>query len=436
VEKSNPTIVTTPKDTTFREKQKQLKRYVKPLTVYGFTIFSNAAISFFTFSLLTHHLTEVDYGIISLYNSFIVLLMPFIGIGVSFVLNVDYFKMDREAYRQQFANGLVIPITSCLVFTLLCLLFQQTITQVTKVNLFFALIASFVCLLYVFNDIILNLIRNKEKYFLFAGYSFAKNITEAGLTILFVIGWGFSWSGRLYSNLISLVLAGLFVLFIIFRWRLNSSAISGKLISATILAGLPFIPERLAIFTLGYSDRFFIDYFEGTADVGYYGAGAQIALIVNLSILTLNNTFYPELFRRLSGSTIEHKKIKKIILMFVGISALITLCVIATIPVFFKMFIGPNFQPGKIYAINLSVGLFFWSIYHIFVAFLLNLKKNRLIMQISIFGMVLSVVLNFINVKQFGALGATYTSIIVYFSIAVVTIYFVNRYYNLKKIFM
>lgn len=437
MQKPTPAISTPSADTAVPVSRKKLplKRYVKPLVIYGFTIFANAALSFGTFALLTHHLTEVDYGIINLYNSFIILLLPFIGIGVPFVLNVDYFKMDKEAFSKHFINALAIPVLAFVFFTIVALLFHQPLVRITKVNFFFVGVAAFSCLLLVLNDVILNLLRNKELHLLFAGYSLGKNLVEVSLTLLLVIGMGYSWTGRLGSNLITLVLTGGVILFLVAKWGLLKGKVEKKTILAILLAGLPFIPERLALFTIGYSDRFFIDHFSGTADVGYYGAGAQLAMIVNLSILTLNNTFHPKLYRSLSHSHVEKREVRRILWMYIGISALITATVIAIIPFFFRIFIGPNFQPGKIYSIYLVIGFFFWSIYNVFVTFLLNLKKNKLIMGISVFGMMFSILANFINVKHFGALGATYTSMLVYFSMALVTIYFVNRYYKLKEIF-
>jgi O-antigen/teichoic acid export membrane protein len=407
---------------------------LKPLTVYGLSIFSNAAISFATFSLLTHHLNEVDYGIINLYNSFILLLMPFISIGVPFVLNVDYFKMNEENYRNQFTSAMVIPIIAFVFFTLLSFIFYKYVQSVTKVNFFFTIAIPFTCLMFVLNDVMLNLFRNKEKYFLFAGFSFAKNILEVSITILLVLGLGFNWTGRLGSSIIALLFGSCILLYIIKRWHFISRKFSKSAMISVLLAGLPFIPERLAIFTLGYSDRFFIDHYNSTADVGFYSAGAQIALIVNLAILTLNNTFYPNLFRQLSETVMDYKGIKKNVWLFIGLSALITFIVIISVPFFFKFFIGHNFQPGKMYAINLAIGFFFWSIYNVFIVFLLNFKKNGLIMRISISGMMLSLILNFFLVPYYGAIGATYTSITVYFFMAFVTIFCVHNMYNLKRI--
>ena len=56
-------------------------------------------------------------------------------------------------------------------------------------------------------------------------------------------------------------------------------------------------------------------------------------------------------------------------------------------------------------------------------------------MAISVIGMFLSIGLNFYNVRHFGALGATYTSIAVFATMSLLTIYFVHRFYNLKEIF-
>ena len=109
---------------------------------------------------------------------------------------------------------------------------------------------------------------------------------------------------------------------------------------------------------------------------------------------------------------------------------------IAVTPLVFKYFVGDAFKPGQKYAIYLVISFFFWAIYNMLLPFLLNKKKNKLIMSISIVGMLLSIGLNFYNVRHFGALGATYTSIIVFATMCLLTLYSVHRIYNLKDIFL
>ena len=409
-------------------------RLAKSLSVYAFAMLFNAALSFATFSLLTHHLTEVDFGIINLYNSFTIFIVPFIGVGIQFTLSVDYFKMDEASYRTHFSNAVLIPITSCLILTVLCLIFFYPLQQLIKVNFFFALTLPFSGLLIVLNDVMLSLIRNKGKHILYAGFSIARNVVEISLTILFVVGLGMAWRGRLASALMALIASGFVVYYLVRKWRLYNGNYNKDEIKKVIITGLPFIPERLAIFVLAYSDRFFIDFYRGIGDVGYYGAGAQIGIIVNLCTLTLISTFHPYIFKNLS--TLDFKSVRKATLSFIGISLFVTASVIIGTPYLFKFFIGKNFQPGQVYAKLIAIGYFFWAIYAVFMAYLLYLKKNRGLMTISILGMILSLSLNFINVKKFGAIGATYTSILVYFFMAAAAVYTVHKFIGLKKIFL
>jgi O-antigen/teichoic acid export membrane protein len=410
-------------------------KQLKSLSIYGFTIFFNAAISFVTFSLVTHHLTEVDYGIINLYSATIVFLSPFIAIGVQFILGVDFFKMSEDVFSRHFTNAISIPVISCFFFTLLILVGHSYIENFLRIDFFFALLIPFACLLTIYNDVILTLIRDKGNHRLFSLYSISKNIVEIALTILFVVMLSLKWQGRLSSSIAVLCLMLAVAIFLVKRWKLYTGVFNKDAIKKIFITGLPFVPERLAIFVLGFSDRFFINFYEGTGDVGLYSAGAQIAMIVSMGTLTLSNVFYPTIYKSLAQTEVDYAKLRKIILVYIGIASFIALSVILATPLFFKYFIGPRFNPGKQYAIFLTIGLFFWAVYNVFIAFLLSLRKNNLIMSISIFGMIVSLSINLFFVRWFGALGATYTSMIVHFIMAVTTIYFVNKYYSLSRIF-
>jgi len=408
-------------------------RMIRSISVYFFTFFFNAAISFLAFSITTYYLDEKELGIVYLYNSTVLLLVPFISVGAQFVLAIDYFKMPPADYRRHFSNGIMVPLISCALFTLLFLLLFYPFQDVVPVNFFFAIVLPLYCFFAVVNDISTALIRNKEKHLLFSGYSIGRNVIEIGLTIFFVVAMGLKWEGRLASGLISLGAAAIFSLLLFRAWKLWTNESSSREIRQVATSGLPFVPERLAVFVMAYSAGFFINYYQSTEDVGLYGAGMQIAFIVNVSIVALMSWFHPYIFKNLADVP-NIRNLRKAVFLYSGISAFITLALILALPVLFQLFIGPKFQGGQVYARFLSLGFFFWSIYGLFVGFLLFKKKNRQIMFISILGMLLSLGLNFFNVRQFGALGATYTSMIVYFIMALVMIVLVNKQYNLKKL--
>src|SRR4029453_8764982 len=110
-------------------------------------MFFTAGVSFATFSLLTRHLNEYDYGIINLYNSTSILLVAFISCGVQFVLNVGFFKLSPEQYPKKFSNSMVIPVGIFLVLTLGFLVFNYPIQKLIKGDFFFPVVRPFTCLL-------------------------------------------------------------------------------------------------------------------------------------------------------------------------------------------------------------------------------------------------------------------------------------------------
>lgn len=395
-----------------------------------------AGVSFATFSLLTHHLNEVDYGIINLYNSTSILLVAFISCGVQFVLNVDYFKLPKEEYRKRFSNSMVIPVVICLIMTIGFLVFNYPVQRLVKSNFFFTAVLPFTCLLIMVNDVILGLIRNREKHFLFAGYSISKSLIEVSLAILFIVWMGWGWQGRITSSFLTLIVCCGFAYFLFRQWGFLTRQISLNEIKPVFKYGLPFIPERLAVFFMFYSDRFFIDYFEGIDDVGFYSAGAQIAIILNLICHSLNSTFYPYFYKRLAKEKPDYAGLRKGILAFGGIASVTMVGLIVTTPLVFKYFIGSTFRPGQKYAVYLVIAFFFWAVYNMLLPFLLHNKKNKQIMFISIAGMFLSIGLNFFNVRHFGALGATYTSIAVFAVMSLLALYAVHRIYNVKDLLL
>ena len=406
---------------------------IKSLSVYTIILFFNATVSFFIFSITTHKLKPVDLGIIYLYSSFTILLVPFIGVGIQFLLSVDYFKMDFPAFRVQFKHAILLPVFSASVFTIVFLIFYFPLQHFVPFNFFFTIMLPVSCFVVIMNEAFLNLMRNKEKRFLFAVYSVARNLLEVGLTVLLIVGIGMNWQGRLASALLTGTISGGVIFYFFWRWQLLDSQVNRNSIKNIFLAGISFIPERLGIFIIAYSAVYFINFYEGTTDVGYYGVGMQIATIVNISIIALMNAFHPYIFKNLSGVP-NYRNVKKATFAFIGISFMVTFILILFLPLLFKIFIGKEFQTGQVYARYLSIGYFFWSVYAIFLAYLLFLKKIKTIMAISIIGMAASIVLNYFNVRYFGALGATYTCMGVNFLMAVLMIFFVHRNYNLAKI--
>jgi O-antigen/teichoic acid export membrane protein len=407
-------------------------RLHKQVYIYFGSYFINAALSFATISLLTHYLTTYDYGVINLYSSFLAFLMPFISGGILYPLSVEYFKRERDTYSNYFTNAQVIPLISLVLFTLLCIAFQYPLSRFLKVSPVWIWIMPATAWWIMINETAMMITRNNNRPFQFAFFSVGKNLAEIALTMGLVIGLHWAWQGRLLSAALAPLLVGILSVYLFYRWHLVSKKIDWSNTRRIFLLCLPFVFERLSVFVMGYSDKYFIDRFDlnGTSEVGLYGLGSQLATIIFLVVISMNSAYQPYLFKKLAGGF--KGKIHKTTIWYIGACAITVALMFIAIPVIFRLFIGSKFQDAKPYAYILCSGYFMWGIFNAFQAYLIYLEKSRTILYVSLLGMLASLSLNFILVPRYGAEGAAIANIVTYSVMAITCFLFVRKFFIVK----
>lgn len=408
-------------------------KVVRQVYIYFGSYFVNAVISFFTVSLLTNDLTPRDYGIINLYSSFILFLMPFISGGTLFPLSVEYFKQDRESYNNYFTNAQVIPLISLAVFTVFCFAAAVPLASLLRVTPAWIYVLPIATWFIYINEASMMVARNKNQPWLFAGFSVGKSLLEMALTVGLVITLAWGWQGRLASAVLAPLGLLIFSVYFFSRWKLLSGKINWTIVRSIFLLSIPFIFERLSVFVLGSSDRYFIDRFDldGTEEVGLYGLASQLASIVFLVVVSLNNAYHPYLFKRLSEG--HHSVIHKSTFWYIGACAVIVGGMFIALPLLFRFFIGAKFHDAMPYAYILTGGYFMWGIYNAFFGYLIYINKSRQMLYTSVAGMCISLTLNFFMVPAYGAKGAAYTSIITYSVMALICYLYVRKYFLVNK---
>jgi O-antigen/teichoic acid export membrane protein len=275
--------------------------------------------------------------------------------------------------------------------------------------------------------------RNNNKPFLFAFFSVGKNIAEILLTISLVLGLHWAWQGRLLSAVLAPVLLGGISIFMFYRWKLVLKKVDWAATRKILFLSFPFIFERLAVFVMAYSDKYFIDEFDqnGTNEVGLYGLASQLGTIIYVVIISMNSAYQPHLFKKISEGF--SGKIHKTTFWYLGANLVTLIGMFIAIPVVFSLFIGKDFQGAKPYAYVLCTAYFMWGIYNAFQAYLIYLEKSRYIFFVSLIGMIASLSLNIYMVPRYGAGGAAIASIITYTIMAIVCFLLVRKYFILKK---
>jgi O-antigen/teichoic acid export membrane protein len=403
---------------------------VKNVYIYFGAYFFNAGLSFLTISLLTRYLSPTDYGVINLYTSFTILLMPFISVGIISPLSVEFYKKTPDEYRQFFTNSQGVSLISLLFFSILCFFLRHPLSQFLRVTPIWIIVLPVTVWWIMNNEITMMMCRMKNRPWWFAWFCTGRNIFEITLTLILVVGLHWAWQGRLLSAAVAPTLMGIISIYIVSKWQFISKSINWKQGARIAWVCIPFVFERLTIFVLGNSDKYFIDKFDlsGTEQVGLYSVGAQIASIINLVILSMNSAYLPYLYQNLADGHKERAK-KGTGLYVIG-AALMVGVLFLIIPLIFNFFIGHRFSQGRVFAYYLCSGSFMWAIYNAFLGYLLFHGKNRQIFFIALTGMLVSVLMNFILVPRYGAYGAAVTNIITYTFMAVISIRMSWRYFK------
>lgn len=356
--------------------------------------------------------------------------MPFISGGIMYPLSIEYYKKSEAEYRQFFTNALAITLISVILFLGICLIFQQPISHFLRVTPVWIIILPIVVWWIMSNEITIAMYRLKNKPWGFTLFSIGKNLTEILLTIALVIGLNWEWQGRLLPAVIVPVLLGIVSIRLFSRWRFIAKKVEWKQVQRIAWVSVPFIFERLTVFVLANSDKYFIDKFDlkGTDQVGLYSVGAQIATIVMLVLMSMNSAYQPYVFQNLANG--HKEKARKSTWMYITGAGLLVGALFISIPLLFKFFIGDQFKDARVFAYYLCGGYFMWGIYNAFLAYLLFHGKNRLILYLCLAGMTLSLLLNFFMVPHYGAYGAALTSIITYSFMALLAVIFSWRYFK------
>ena len=176
---------------------------VRSLGIYTFTNFFGKGVAFLLLPYFTHVLTKSDIGLISLFSSAIIFLMPFISMGVLQSASTDYFKLSKADFRDFFTTGLLLPVAVFMLSLLLFYLFRDTLTTRYHFPLSFTWLIPVVTFLSFLSQHVINLIRNEENPGLFMKTVLGRLFIEIGLAIVLISGLKMAWDGRITGILVS-----------------------------------------------------------------------------------------------------------------------------------------------------------------------------------------------------------------------------------------
>jgi O-antigen/teichoic acid export membrane protein len=394
------------------------------ISIYIIVSVISAGINFFLLPVLSHHLLPADYAIVSLLNTYVLLLMPLISLLSYAVLGVEFFKMkDKREYARLFSSALFVPVIPTfllLLFLLVSFRSLALIMELPATGWLYVYMAVFCFVLNVIEVANLYMVTAKKAK-LFAIFNLSKVVLEALLTLYFVVHLKQGWEGRIHSWFIVSVLFALVSFLIFYKESLLSLRISWKYIWLAITFGTPLIAHTIGKFIVNQSDRLFIAKMVTLEEAGIYNVGYTIGSMIMILITALSNYYSPiimeSLHKQSEGGLI---KVVKANYQFLAIMVLGFIALNLASPLIFNWLISHNYQAATPYVFWISLGYLFWGGYMLFAPVIYYKHKTRFLGYLSVINVVLNIALNFALIPIWGGVGAAIATLISFFMLFII----------------
>lgn len=414
-----------------------MNKLVKNAAIFVFGDILNKAIPFLLLPVLTRYLSTEDYGIIAIFNVLVAVTAVFTGINVHGAINVNYFKMKKEQLKEYIGNCLIILKISTIILLLIGYILYPMLIEKMNISFFWFFLSIIVASLQFLTLINLNLWIVEESPNKYSIYQVLQTLCLASLSLIFVVGLGMNYEGRLLSIVLGTALFSFISIGFIVKRGYLVFKVNKQYVRDALNFGIPLIPHQLSGWIKTGLDRMIIAATLGASITGVYSVAYQVSMLVDVIMASFNKVWGPYIMRTLSeDASLESKKkiVKITYALFLGIfSVALTFSFLAKFLI--PIFLGKEFISASNYILYFSIAFAFGGMYYLVVPYLFYTKKTSYLSLATSFSAVIHLLFLYILTKKNGAVGASQASIISFFSAFVVSWYFSAKVYDMPWIF-
>lgn len=393
-------------------KYKQLPTQVKATIWFVACQAIQSGCQFFAMPVLVRLLTPEQYGIYSVFLSWLKIVMLFSTLNLHFgVYNNAMFKYpdDRSGYTSSSQSLSAVCTVICFAVYLIFRSFFNNLFGMEPLYI----ILMFVQLLFT------------ESFMLWSGrqryeYRYVSLlIYTALLAVLYMIvpiitAMVFPQEQRLTAVIVSgvIIQAAFGLAFMIYNYCKGRKFFQKDYWSFALKFNIPLIPHYLSGIVLGQADRVMIKRYIGSAQAGIYSFTYNISLVVNIITNSINNAIVPYTYNKLKERNYTGlKKAANFILLMVGGMCL---AFSAIAPEFIKIFATEEYYEAIYLVPVISLSSYFTFLYCLFANIEFFFEANKFITAASVVGAILNIILNYILMPVFGYYAAGYTTLFCY----------------------
>jgi len=388
------------------------RRLLKDATLYSASTVLARGFSFLTVPIFTRILSPADYGALDLLTYMAMMIFLILGAAIEQAVGRFYVDNRDEAGRREIASTALFY--NVIVFALFIPLAPWLAQRLSAGWLDGHVGPGTVLIVFGFTwaQAVFNATNNQLRYMFMAREYALCNVGNVILSTLLAFGF-LVWlrlgvAGVFLGQMLGqAVFAGVSIYLargsygFTFKW---------PVLRRLLKYSLPLVPGTIAFFAMQYVDRYALNELKGLSDVGVYGMGARIALLVNLFLMGFQGAWLPlmlEKFRE-PGAPIQFRNVFNAYLL-VTLTLLVSLSLLGQ--EMLLLLTTPEFAQGYTLVPLLVFSAILGSVAAYFTYGIQIAEKSHYRLTLNVAALLISVVLNFTLVPIWGVMGAAIANV-------------------------
>ena len=408
---------------------KEISQVGKHSAIYGIGQILQRLVGFLLIPMYTAYFTTSDYGIQEILNNTSSVLTTLLSLGLISGMYRSYFMYADEERRNNVARTAmsVYVVSSALVGGLL-IIFARPLSILVLPDRSYSPLLVLTLIFIILNNIVavpFAVLRAKSQSVRFVALSLVQFLANIAGTVYLVAFLHRGVQGSLEGNLIGQV--AVLLLFIPAILELLKGSFSRVDLKEMLTFGLPLVPALLASISLSVADRYFLRAYSTFDEIGVYGLGYKIGLLVQVLVVTPFSLSWGPVMWSVAEKPFAKQFYSKVMTYFTTVALYMALIVSMLSPELIRLMSQRQSYWRAWQVVPLiTLSYVLYGMYSQ-LSIGINLKKKTQYLPFLLWAAAgLNLLLNFLLIPRWGMMGAAVATLVSYFVLAVL-VYFVSQ---------
>lgn len=395
------------------------------------TVF-NKGMNFFILPILTYYLTQEDYGMIGVITSVVTIASIYIGFFPSTFIMVKYSKLGKSKMAQYISNILILMTLSFLVVLAILYGSKDYIFSTYTENGYLILYVAFLSFFQVFWQQLATIIQLEKDALKYVLFQFLQTALTIGLALLLIIEFSWGWKGKLFAELGIFFVSTIYTFYYLYKNGYFSFDFDIQKLKELYHYLFPLSFYVVGLYIMGTIDKIFLANMISLEAAGVYAIAITMAIVINMVFDAALKAWEPYLFELLNSDkhTDQIQVVKGTYLYSLFVIVFMILYMMF-VPYLFHFMIDEKFNDALLYIPILIAAYSFEGLRKPVTELLNHLDKVKTVGTITFVAAILNIVLNIVLINKFGIYGAAYATLISFFVLYLITLFYTYKHCNL-----